>query len=82
MQIPTFAEQNPSKLPLFGLKWGFGANGDFLFALSGFLATLILAATERDGATFRRKNIFLFSGVTEEVVATITVGGNFFLLKA
>jgi hypothetical protein len=31
MQIPTFAEQNPSKLALFGLELGFGTNAEFLF---------------------------------------------------
>lgn len=42
--------------------WGNDANGDFLFVLSDFsfvVATSILAVTERVGATFRRKNIFL-----------------------
>ena len=74
MQIPTFAEQNPDKLPLFGLEWGNEANGNFCGLFGGVRATPNLAATERVGATFRRKNNFLFSGVTEELSATITVG--------
>jgi len=36
MQIPTIAEQVLAETLLWGLKWGFGANGDFLFALTSF----------------------------------------------
>ena len=62
MQILTFAEQTPTKLPLFGLEWGNEANGDFLFALTSFslvVVTLNLAVTMRVGATFKRKNNLL-----------------------
>ena len=52
------------------------------WAFCGVVATLILAATIRDVATFRRKRIIFLLGATEEVVATIIVGGNFFLLGA
>ena len=41
-------------------------------------ATLILTATIRVGATITKKNNFLFSGVAEEVVATVRVGATFF----
>jgi len=42
------------------------------------VATLNLTVTERDGATFKRKELW----ATEEVMATITVGAIFFLLGA
>lgn len=42
------------------------------FSLVAVTSTLV--TTIRVGGTIRRKNNFLFSGVTEEVVATITVG--------
>jgi hypothetical protein len=53
----------------------------FYFVLSDFslvAATSILAATMRVGATIRRKNNFSFSGVVEELSATITVKATFF----
>lgn len=78
MQILTFAEQNPDKLSLFGLEWGFEANGDFSFVLADFwgvAATLNLAVTERVGATFRRKNKYLLLWASEELSATVRVGG-------
>ena len=80
----AIAGQTPTEPLLCGETWGFGANGEFLFALSNFslvAATSILAATERDGATFRRKKNYLLLGATEEATATITVGGNFFLFR-
>jgi hypothetical protein len=39
------------------------------------VATSILAATERVGATFRRKKKYLLLGATEEVTATVRVRG-------
>lgn len=36
MQILTIAEQIPTKLPLWGEIWGFGANMDFSLVLSDF----------------------------------------------
>jgi hypothetical protein len=84
MQIPAIAEQILGESLLCGEIWGFGANGDFLFALSGFFlvaATSILTATERVGATFRKRIIFLL-WATEEVMATVRVGATFFLLGA
>lgn len=68
MQNLTIAEQNHAELPLFGLEWGFGANGDFSFVLSDFslvAVTSILAITIRVGAT-------IILEITEEAVATIT----------
>lgn len=50
---------------------------DFL----GVAVTLNLAVAERVGATFRRKELFFLLGTTEEVVATIIVGGNFFSFR-
>jgi hypothetical protein len=35
MQILAFSNQIPTKLPLFGLKWGNEANGDFPFCPFG-----------------------------------------------
>jgi hypothetical protein len=58
-----------------------GEMRSFYFVLSDFslvAATSILAATMRVGATIRRKNNFSFSGVAEEVMATVRVGTTFF----
>jgi hypothetical protein len=41
-------------------------------------ATLILAATERDGATFKRKIILFLLWATEELSATVIVWATFF----
>ena len=50
-------------------------------AFCGVVATLILAATERGVATFKKKELF-FIRAAEEAAATITVGGIFFILGA
>jgi hypothetical protein len=56
MQIPTFAEQNPNKLPLFGLELGFGANGNF----TSFLGSNLLPLRNELGLLLpRKKNYFL-----------------------
>ena len=47
-------------------------------AFSLVVATLILAATERDGATFRKKIILFLLGATEGVMATVRLGATFF----
>jgi hypothetical protein len=47
---------------------------EFSLVFSDFLATLNLTVTERVVATITKKKEFSFSGVAEEVAATITVG--------
>ena len=47
-------------------------------AFSLVVATLILAATERNGATFRKKIILFLLGATEGVMATVRLGATFF----
>ena len=70
MQIPTIAEQTLIESLLLGETWSFGANGNFLFALSGFVATLILAVKIRVRATITKKKNYLLLGVAEEAAAT------------
>lgn len=74
MQIPTLPDQIPTESPLWGKIWGFGTNGDSLFALFGFVGSM-------GGFNSRRYNkgratiinIFLLEA-TEEVEATVKVG--------
>ena len=79
MQIPAILGQTLTESLLWGETWGFIANGNFLFALLGFFFTLILAVTERVGATItKKKNYFFLLWVAEELSATITVRATFF----
>ena len=76
MRIPTIVEQTPAESPLCGEIRGFGANGDSSLLCRAFLlvvATLDLAATERDDATITKKIIIFLLGATEEAAATIRV---------
>jgi len=56
MQIPTFPDQIPTKLPLLCEIWGFGTNGEFLSSFGLFSlvrATPNLATTIRVGLLYK-----------------------------
>jgi len=74
MQILTFPDQIPTKLPLLCEIWGFGTNGEFLSSFGLFSlvrATPNLATTIRAGAAITKKNKYFLLEATEEAVATL-----------